>query len=543
MGDPGPVDPALDHLHAVEIGADRVFQSRDNEAGAPLSSLKRAAHRYAFAITAAHPVAVEVSRRKVPSAEHPHRHPRPGGGVNFLAQHRVEDLGSGIAARPDPGIAAGEVVPAEPALRGAEILRGHGAFGVGLVAAVLAEKVVLVASAQRGVRVGRTDHPELVGIDPGLRLDRQPALQCLANILAREHRRGLALGHRQIAQLPPRDAVSGELVVGRKERMRLAVALDLGDLDQRLARGAAAGIGGGHRPAAGLGHLEHQPVGQVRIMRDRQHPPAGVFLIGVHVVPQRIGRGCGPPRAQGHHGLHPRLAITEDHVAVEVLAPVHQGELEPEHRGEIARLVIAFDGFDMIVPDRPGALGRSRIVGHRGGQRVARAGVDHLGSGAQRLLRPGVEHIVPALHHRVADQDARRFGQRLSPAQRIRMIGDHQEIERAGKFGLEAHRRGDFLAAREPQRLFGAEADTEPERIDRVGGMQMSVTPIYSLGVVGEFDPDIAFGRFTAAKRSAASRQRQCRSHRQHQFPDVPHLPSPARRKSAAIRLSAPAPS
>src|SRR3546814_5962403 len=80
-----------------------------------------------------------------------------------------------------------------------------------LVAGVFAEEVVLVRGCQRGVAVGRSDHPEGVRVDPQLFLDRKPALERLADIASSSHLWRRPLGERKIAKLPARDRKSTRL--------------------------------------------------------------------------------------------------------------------------------------------------------------------------------------------------------------------------------------------------------------------------------------------------------------------------------------------
>src|SRR6202011_5068111 len=65
----------------------------------------------------------------------------------------------------------------------------------------------------------------------------------------------------------------------------------------------------------------------------------------------------------------------------------------------------------------------------------------------------------------------------LGGTQCLSMIGDHQEIERAAQPDRLAGRRDHLLAASETVSRFGAERVTECRCIQRIGGMQMSITP------------------------------------------------------------------
>ena len=300
---------------------------------------------------------------------------------------------------------------------------------------MLAEELILVSRCQRGVAVGRADNAELVRVYPHLRFQQQPALQGFANIFAGEHVRSLGFVAQQVADLPAGNAEASELVIRRKERMRFAVALDLGDLDHRLQPGAALGIGRRHWPTARLRQFEHQAVGQVRVVRDRQHPPAGRHLIGFHVVPDLV-RGRLVGRVDRHNRAHLVRTIAENDVAVQVIAALHQRVFEAEECGELARFVVIFDRIDVAVPDRFGPFGGIAGIKHRFGKIVATAGIKYLRHRALRALRPFVHHVVPAAHGGIGDQQARGIVKRLGRAQSFGVIGHDQEVQRAGQLGL-----------------------------------------------------------------------------------------------------------
>ena len=71
--------------------------------------------------------------------------------------------------------------------------------------------------------------------------------------------------------------------------MRLAVTLDLGDLIERLPTHPALGIVDIDRLAVDAHIIEHQPVRQVAVMRNRQDLAAGFLLVRLHPVPQVLG--------------------------------------------------------------------------------------------------------------------------------------------------------------------------------------------------------------------------------------------------------------
>jgi hypothetical protein len=76
------------------------------------------------------------------------------------------------------------------------------------------------------VGVRHADHAELVGVDADLRFQFESALEPGTAIFTRQQLRGLGV-EVEVALVPV--VVIGELVVGREQRMRFAVILDLGD--------------------------------------------------------------------------------------------------------------------------------------------------------------------------------------------------------------------------------------------------------------------------------------------------------------------------
>ena len=304
---------------------------------------------------------------------------------------------------------------------------------------MLAEVIAVISRSEAGVAVGRADHPVLIGVHPGALGDQQPPLQRLADIGAGLHiRRGL-FREIEIAQFPPGIAIAGEFVVGRHERMAFAVPLDLGDLDQRFARRPAPGIGRAHRPAGWVAEHEHHAVGQVGVVRDGQRLAAGGLLVLVEIVPQPVGLGRvigGERRELGH----PAATIAIDHVAVQVVAAIHQRIFEAEEGSELARFVIAFDRGDMAQPVLLQPLRRAGRIGQLRGQSAAGLRVNQLAHRLDRLLRPGMHHVVPPPHQRLGHQCAGGVVEFLDRGEPVRMIGDHQKIERTGQLGLDPGR-------------------------------------------------------------------------------------------------------
>ncbi len=202
------------------------------------------------------------------------------------------------------------------------------------------------------MRVGRADHAELERVDAQLLLLLQAHLQRAAGVLVRQHLIGLGLQSGDVGLVP--GAVVGELVGRRQLRMRLAVALDLRDLVQRLPAHAGLGVAPVDRAAVEALDGEHQPVRQIAVVRDREHAAAGLLLVGVHELPQvlRILRVEGR-EGQDLAGLARVLLEDDDPVQVaRVLHVVDRRPLEADQRREHTRLVELVGGLDLTVPDQ-----------------------------------------------------------------------------------------------------------------------------------------------------------------------------------------------
>jgi len=286
----GRIDPALDHLDAVEAGAFRVHQRADQEFRCfALAAVQVSAHRHALAIADLDQVSSIVGG-EIKAAKETDLHPRASGRIDFAAHHCVENGFPRVAGRPDRGIAARQIMPAKAALAGAEILRSHRAIlGIGLVPAVLAEEIILVRRGQRCVAVGRTDHAEFERIGPDRQRQLQTPLQRFANIAAGIAFRWHIPGAAQIALVPAGNAEIGEFVIGGKKRMGFAVALDLGDLDDRFAQRPRLYIGGVNGAAVKFVHREHPAVRDIAVMRNGEHLAAGLLLVCGHVGPELLG--------------------------------------------------------------------------------------------------------------------------------------------------------------------------------------------------------------------------------------------------------------
>ena len=132
--------------------------------------------------------------------------------------------------------------------------------------------------------------------------------------------------------------------------MRLAVALDLRHLVDRLQPRPRLGIGARQSAPVEIDQREHAAIGQVAVVRDGKHLAAGLLGIGVEKLPQH-GRVFAVEGGERHDLIGLLLAVAEDHDAVQVVAAVVGGPLIADQGGEPARLVIAFGDAGVVLPN------------------------------------------------------------------------------------------------------------------------------------------------------------------------------------------------
>ena len=143
--------------------------------------------------------------------------------------------------------------------------------------------------------------------------------------------------------------VAGEFVVGRQRRVCFRRALELLDLGQRLVVDPRLRPRRVDRPALAVDfQREHDAVGKVRVVRDRQHLVARLAL-AVHPGPQvlrmiRIDRGERQRRNL--------LRVLEEDVAVQVAIVRRRAPLVGGEGRELARLVVLVGGFHDSLPHR-----------------------------------------------------------------------------------------------------------------------------------------------------------------------------------------------
>ena len=181
--------------------------------------------------------------------------------------------------------------------------------------------------------------PNLNGLTPSSCSSLSPSFKPGAGIFVLQHLRLLELGQVEIALVPNLEA--GELVIRRQEGMRLAVALDLRHLVDRLEPRPRLGIGARQPAALEIDQREHAPVRQIAVVRDGEHLAAGLLGIGIEEFPQHR-RVFAVEGGERHDLVGLVLAVAEDHDAMQVVAAVVGRPLIADQRGKPPGLVVAF---------------------------------------------------------------------------------------------------------------------------------------------------------------------------------------------------------
>ena len=211
--------------------------------------------------------------------------------------------------------------------------------------------------------------------------------------------------------------------------MRFAVAFDLRDFGDGLTRSATAGILRGHRTAIGSYQFKHQAVGQVAVVRNREHFAARHLFIIVHIVPQLADWRIALAGIIRQDSIRPALAVAEHDDTVQIVAAGHQCIFKPHEGCELARFIIAFDERAVACPDACRRLALSFGVGQRSRKVVAADAVDEFRRDALHTLRPFMHGVMPAPQSWVANEKSGRVVQSLGRAKAARMVGNHKEIE------------------------------------------------------------------------------------------------------------------
>ena len=208
------------------------------------------------------------------------------------------------------------------------------------------EKIRLGIRRRGTVRIAGADEAELVRVVAARVLHRQPVLVRLADVAAVKPRRAI-----DPAQQVLQNFVAGELVVGRKRRVRFRCALELLDLGQRLVVDARLRPRRVDRPALAVDfQRKHDAIGEIRVMRDRQQLVARLAL-AIHPFPQLL-RLVRVDRAKWQR--RNLLRVLEEDVAMQVAIVRRRAPFVGGEGRELARLVVLVGDLDDLLPHRPG---------------------------------------------------------------------------------------------------------------------------------------------------------------------------------------------
>ncbi len=321
-----------------------------------------------------------------------------------------------------------------------------------------------------GVRAA--DHAELVRVRSELRFEGEAVLQRFAGVLVLQHAGLLCDAAVEVSLVPELEV--GKRVVRRKHRVRLARPLHLGHLVDRLPLRALLRILGVERPAEGGVHGEHRAVGEIAVVRDRQHAAAGLLLVGVHPRPQ-VDRVVAPGRPEHRERLNqsgPVPTVTEDHVAVQVVASRVRRPFVADEGGEGAGVVEFLGCVDGLLPGvlEPSAAGEE---GERLGKRVVGECDDDLER--RRLAVTLLDQFVPAPPGGIGQHRRRARQQGREEPHVVRVVGDHEEVKRARQLHGLAGVRRHLLPTGEAIRVAWVEARAEGAGVHRKRRVEVSV--------------------------------------------------------------------
>ena len=214
-------------------------------------------------------------------------------------------------------------------------------------------------------------------------------------------------------------------------------------------------------------------------MRDGGDVTAGLFLVVRQPGPE-VARVPGANRRSGgvgHHLTGALGAVTEDHVAVQVVAGDQRGPLEGDEGGEGAGIVELLRGADDVVPD---ALvgGVAGLVVELGGDLALGELIDQPEHGLGGGLPAGVEVLVELASLRVR-QDVRRAVDDVGDGPHgVGVVGDHEKVVGAGELHRLAGVGDHLLAAGEAVGVARHQAGTGAARVGRQTGMHVGVAEI-----------------------------------------------------------------
>ena len=311
---------------------------------------------------------------------------------------------------------------------------GHwvrGPVGARLGVRQLAEEIFFLDCGKAGVRIGAADHAVLVGIDAELLLKLETVLERGAGVFELQHFWLLIRAQVEVASVP--SLVIGEFVIGREERMRLAVALHLGGFNQRFELGARLGVLPRQRIAADrIDERKHKSVGKIAVVRNSKDAATGFVLVGLERLPEVLGI-VADKAGKRQYLRYALAAVAEHHHAVEVVALGLRRPLVADEGRELSGIVVFLGGLDVLFPDGPCDFHRRQC----GGQRLScpASGRHNFIVDLHRLVAAALKHLVPALEIGIAHQGRVARLDLAQDAHILGMVGHHQKIQRTAQPG------------------------------------------------------------------------------------------------------------
>ena len=333
----------------------------------------------------------------------------------------------------------------------------------------LAEEIILLGGRQTGMRIGAADQTELVGVHPELGFHLETVLERRTGVLEFQHLRLLDFSEIEVALVPALEI--REFVVGRQERMGLAVTLHLRGFVQRLPAHAVLGIFAVD-PLAGerLDDRKHAAVAEIAVVRKREDFGTGLFFDHRHPFPQ-VARIGAAERRQGRERLDEarlRAIVAPDDVAMQIVSGRVRGPLIADEGGETARLIRLICRLDDLAPGAAiGGRARSREAFRH--LALAEAG-DDIDGGLRAFA--GIDLVVPFPSLRRRQQGRIAADQLREKAHAVRVVGHHQEIQRPRKLGTLPTGSHDLLTLGETISLLRAQPSAKGACIHRKRSMQ-----------------------------------------------------------------------
>ena len=294
------VEPALDDLNTIEVCVLRIFDGANQEARRlTLRSLREiGTHRNTLGVARRRDVTRGcIGAREFVATEETELDSRSSRRVHLFALHGLEERFTRVLGRPDAGQARSAHVPTG---RPGEDVLAPG-FGCG-IEGHLAVEVVFLGRGHSRVRIGRADHPELVGVGTNPIVEHEAAKKRRPHVVPDLGDARFVLFDvlsvflRKLAQEPISEErlvlrafyldrvvvrfVVGKFIGRREPRVGLRVTFDLGHFDDRLPPHAERSVFLADGFAIAVGEGEHQAFRNVRVMGNREEVGAG-FLTGL----------------------------------------------------------------------------------------------------------------------------------------------------------------------------------------------------------------------------------------------------------------------